>query len=92
MDEDVTRSLSLYGTMPATLKGNFTVRLILIFLSDTSRIGNFASLSSLKAASLSPVTAISQDLGCVSMYANYLSDGLCPYDFCPCHKIGSNAF
>ena len=29
-------------------------------------------------------------LGCVSMYANYLSDGLCPYDFCPCHKIGSN--
>ena len=20
------------------------------------------------------------------MYANYLSDGLCPYDFSPCHK------
>ena len=31
-------------------------------------------------------------LGCVNIYANYLSDGLCPYDFCPCHKIGSNAF
>ena len=31
-------------------------------------------------------------LAYVSMYANYLSDGLCQYDFCPCHKIGSNAF
>ena len=60
MNVHVSRSLSLNGAMPVTLKGSFTVRSILICLSDTSKISNFGSSIPLTTASRSPVTAISQ--------------------------------